>query len=485
MSADEFLCKMTATEVARLVKSKEVSPTEVLESVLARIERLDPQLNAFCTLTPELAREQARSVEHAIAAGEEVGPLAGVPVSIKDLISTKGIRTVGGSPAYEDFVPDVDDVTVERLRDAGAVCLGKTNVPEFGYSGVGHNGVFATTRNPWNTDYTPGGSSAGCGAAVASGMGPLSLGSDGGGSVRIPAAHCGLVGMKASWGRVPLYPGCRDERYPGFSSWESLEHIGPITRTVADAALMLSVIAGPDARDRHSIPSDVDWLSAAEKPAQGLRVAFSADLGYVAVDSEVRAITEQAVKRFETDLGWNVSAVDPGWSDPYEAFWAIVAMDSDLVGMRQLVQSHGERMTPHLKSFLDRPWTAEDFTSASMKRKKIANAMATFMGEFDLLVTPTLTVPPFPVHMQGPEKVDGRFVDPFEWLSFTLPFNLTGNPAISLPAGWTTDGRPVGLQIVGRHLDDATVISAAAEIERAAGWADKWPSIVDMPSSNG
>ena len=228
---------------AGAVRSRAVSPVEVIEAALRRMEALEPQLHAFCTPTPELARAQAVALEAALRAGETVGPLAGVPVGVKDLICTAGIRTVSGSPAYIDFVPDEDDIVVERLRAAGAIILGKTNVPEFGYSGVGHNPVFETTRNPWNVAMTSGGSSAGSAAAVAAGMCPIALGSDGGGSIRIPAAHCGLVGMKASMGRVPLYPGCRDERYPGVSGWESLEHIGPIARSVADAALMLSVIA--------------------------------------------------------------------------------------------------------------------------------------------------------------------------------------------------------------------------------------------------
>ena len=477
MSNEDF-CELTATEIARLVRSKEASPTEVLESVLARMERLEPTLHAFCTPTPDLAREDAALVERDIMRGLSVGPLAGVPVGIKDLISTAGIRTSGGSAAYASFVPDEDDVTVERVRAAGAVRLGKTNVPEFGYSGVGHNPVYATTRNPWNPELTPGGSSAGSGAAVAAGMGPIALGSDGGGSVRIPAAHCGIVGMKASMGRVPLYPGCRDERYPGFSSWESLEHIGPMARTVGDAALLLSAIAGPDPRDRHSIPTtDVDWEAATRQDLPSLKIAFSADLGYVTVDPEVRAIVERAALRFEQELGCVVEGRDPGWSDPFGSFWGIVAADSDLVGMRQLAAQYGDRMTPHLKTFLDTPWSAEQLTSAAVGRKSVCNKMWQLMQDYDLLVTPTLTVPPFPVHMQGPERVDDTMVDPFAWLSFTLPFNLTGSPAISLPAGWTKDGRPVGIQLVGRHLADATVLAAAAAYERVYDWRSAWPEL--------
>ena len=236
---------MDAVSLAKNIRNKTLSPVEVVEAVLDRMDQLEPTLHAFCTPTPELARETARHIEQSIMAGNEVGPLAGVPVGIKDLVCTAGIRTTSGSIAYKDFVPEEDDVVVERLKNAGAVILGKTNVPEFGYSGTGHNPIFETTRNPWNTGLTPGGSSAGSGAAVAAGMGPFAIGSDGGGSIRIPAAHSGVYGIKASMGRVPLYPGSRDERYPGVSGWEGLEHIGPLSRTVADSALMLSVIVGP------------------------------------------------------------------------------------------------------------------------------------------------------------------------------------------------------------------------------------------------
>ena len=249
MSNNE-ICRLDAVSLASKIRAKELSPTEVIEAVLARMDQLEPMLHAFCTQTPDLARAEAKRIEQAIADGDEIGPLAGVPVGIKDLVCTKGIKTTSGSFAYEEFVPDEDDVVVERLKAAGAIIIGKTNVPEFGYSGAGHNPVFPTTCNPWNIERTSGGSSAGSGAAVAAGMGPFAIASDGGGSIRIPAAHCGLFGIKASMGRVPLYPGTKDERYPGVSSWESIEHIGPVSRTVADGALMLSVIgSGPDPRD--------------------------------------------------------------------------------------------------------------------------------------------------------------------------------------------------------------------------------------------
>jgi aspartyl-tRNA(Asn)/glutamyl-tRNA(Gln) amidotransferase subunit A len=281
-------------------------------------------------------------------------------------------------------------------------------------------------------------------------------------------------------GRIPLYPGCRDERYPGVSSWESLEHLGPMTRTVADSALMMSVLAGPDPRDRHSLPSgDIDWLGAPDGDFGGLRIAFSADLGYLAVDPEVRAIATRAAAVFEKELGCVVEQADPGWPDPFNAFWGLVVADTDLTGMRAMIDEHGAEMSPHLIDLLTRPWTAEALTDAATMRRKVVNTMWRFMADFDLLLTPTLAVPPFPVHMQGPEIIDGRMVPTTSWLGFAYPINMTGQPAATVPAGWTASGLPVGLQIVGRHLADDAVLRASAAFERAAPWADRWPSLAD------
>jgi aspartyl-tRNA(Asn)/glutamyl-tRNA(Gln) amidotransferase subunit A len=481
MNTPNAISKMDAVTLARAIKRKDLSPVEVVDAALARMEALEPKLHAFCTPTPDLARATAKRIESDILAGKEVGPLAGVPVGIKDLVCTAGIKTVSGSVAYREFVPDEDDIVVERLKDAGAVIIGKTNVPEFGYSAVGHNPVFETTRNPWNLDMTSGGSSAGSGAAVASGMCPFAIGSDGGGSIRIPSAHCGLYGLKASMGRVPLYPGTKDERYPGVSSWESLEHIGPMSRTVADGALMMSVIAGPDPRDRHSLPAaSFDWLECLKGDLKGLKVAYSPDWGYAAVDPRVRRIVGEAARVFESDLGCSVEEAHPGWEDPYGAFWGIVALESDLKGLRAMVDRHGAQMTPHIVDFIRRPWTAEELTDAVMQRKAVNNKMWRFMQRYDLLLTPTLAVPPFALHTQGPEKIDGRIVAPFQWLAFTFPLNMTGQPAATIPAGWTDDGLPVGLQIIGRHLDDPLVLRASAAFEAARPWRDRWPALVPV-----
>ncbi|MCU1645122.1 MAG: putative amidase [Nocardia sp.] len=476
------LCYLSATEIVGRITRREVSPVEVLDATLDRMQEVEPTLHAFCTPTPDLARAQAIRLADALARGEAAGPLAGVPMGIKDLLSTAGMRTTSGSWIYRDFVPDEDDIVVERSLAAGALCVGKTNTSEFGYSATGQNMLFPTTRNPWNPALTPGGSSAGSAAAVAAGIVPMALGSDGGCSVRIPAALCGLVGIKPSMGRVPVYPGCRDERLPGVSGWESLEHIGPITRTVGDAALLLSVLAGPDPRDRHSIPcGDIDWIGAAragerDGAVAGLRVGYSPDLGYLAVDPEVRAVVDRAVHELlEQQLGCHVETVVPGWSDPAAAFSALIVAETDLTGMRRLIDEHGEHMSPHLVAWMREDWTAQHFTDANIIRKTLVNAMARLMSRIDVLVTPTSAVPAFPVGSRGPTEIDGRPVSDSAWIGFNYPANLTGQPAASIPAGWTGSGLPVGLQIIGRHLDDATVLRLAAAIERVAPWSQHRP----------
>jgi aspartyl-tRNA(Asn)/glutamyl-tRNA(Gln) amidotransferase subunit A len=476
---DNEICRMDAVTLASHIRAKQLSPVEVVEAVLARMDKLEPILHAFCTPTPDVARTTARRIEADIMGGRPVGPLAGVPIGIKDLVMTKGIRTTSGSYIYKDFVPDEDDVVVERLKAAGAVILGKTNVPEFGYSGASHNMIFPETRNPWNTDRTSGGSSAGSGAAVAAGMGPFAIGSDGGGSVRIPAALCGLYGLKASMGRVPLYPGTRDERYPGVSSWESVEHIGPMSRTVADAALMMSVIAGPDDRDRFSLPQPgFRWMDVIRGDIKGKRVAFSPDFGYAQVEPEVREVAAKAARVFERDLGCTVEIAHPGFENPLGAFVGLIMLETDLRGMRALVDKYESHMQPHLVGLIRAKYSDEQLTDAVMARKAVNNKLWRFMRKYDLLLTPTVAVPAFDLGIQGPPTIDGKEAAPFDWLPFNFPFNMSGQPAASVPAGFTRAGLPVGLQIVGGHLADPLVLRASAAFEAAAPWRQHWPPML-------
>lgn len=470
---------LPATEQARLIATGALSPVELADAVLARIAAAEPIVHAFCAFDAETVRSAARTAEQAVMRGDALGPLHGVPVSIKDLICTKDLPTVCGSKAYAGFVAEEDDICVARIRAAGAIVLGKTNVPEFGYAGIGENALFPATANPWNPAMTSGGSSAGSAAAVACGMGALSIGSDGGGSIRGPASFCGIVGMKPSFGRVPLWPGCRDPRYPGMSSWETIEHLGPLARTVRDAALLLSVIAGPDARDRHSIPAgDVDWLAAPDAPLpRPIRIAFTPDFGFSKVDTEVRRLTAAAARALADATGADLIEDTPVFADMGDLFLTLIMRDSDLAGMRALAARDTISM-PQLRRLLDRSWTAEDFTTAAMRRQAACNELARFMAGYDVLLTPTVSTPAFPLGRFHPETIEDVPAGQANGSPFTYPFNWSGQPAASIPVGWTSTGLPVGLQIVGRHLDDAMVLRMAAALESAMPWADRWPAIV-------
>jgi aspartyl-tRNA(Asn)/glutamyl-tRNA(Gln) amidotransferase subunit A len=464
---------LSATELVREIRSGAVSPSEAVESAISAIEEHNPRLLAFCTMTFAQARADAREIERKLAAGEQPGPLVGVPLGIKDLILTRGVRTTGGCLAYADFIPEEDDIVVERVRAAGGIVLGKTNVSELGYSLTGDNPVFGTTRNPWNEKLSSGGSSAGAAVAVATGMGPVAIASDGGGSIRLPAAFCGVFGFKPSMGRVPLYPGCRDERLPGLSSWETLEHIGPLARTVEDAALVMSVIAGPDPRDRHSIPGGADdWKNIWADNIAGRRLAYCPTWDGVTVDPDIRDIAHSAAKVFASELGCIVEEVTPDWSKLVLNFRSLMAADSDLPGMRALADRLGDRISPNLRKFLQIDWTADMLTDAVKFRKSVANRMWRLMSRYDYLLTPTTSAPPPPADMQeGAED----FVRPLP--SFTCIANMTGQPAASLPAGWTAAGLPVGMQIIGRHLADRDVLAAAAAFEQARPWRHRWPVV--------
>jgi aspartyl-tRNA(Asn)/glutamyl-tRNA(Gln) amidotransferase subunit A len=467
------LAQLDAVALSRAIRSRSISPVEVVDAALARIDELNCKLLAYCTPTAELARTHARDIGRRLAAGERVGVLAGVPISIKDLIFTRGVLTTGGAVAYADFVPDEDDIVVERLWAADAIMLGKTNVAELGYSLTGDNPLFGTTRNPWDLRRTSGGSSAGAAVAVATGMGPIAIGSDGGGSIRVPAAFCGVFGFKPSMGCVPLYPGCRDERYPGLSGWETLEHIGPLTRTVADAALVLSVIAGPDPRDRRSIPdADGKWLTALETEITGRRVAYCRTWGGVTVDPEILAATDAAAKIFDDELGCHVEEVMLDWPNPVLKFRQLMILDTDLAAMRSMVDSHEAKMSPHLVKMMRSDWPAETLTDAITERKAVANRMWRLMKEFDFLLTPATTgFPPLADRQDTAADIERPLP------VFSCVANMTGQPAASLPIGHGASGLPIGLQIMGRHLADRDVLAASAAFEKCRPWHARWPAL--------
>ena len=465
------LCWMPGAPMAAAVRRKTLSPVEVMRAVLARIERVNPSLNAFVTLTPEQAMRDARAAERALGRkGARLGPLHGVPFSTKDLVVTRGIRTTFGTRLFADHVPAEDAPIVERLRAAGAIQLGKTNTPAFGWIGATHNLLFGATRNPWNLERTPGGSSGGASAAVAAGLGPLAVGTDGGGSIRIPASCTGIFGIKPTFGLVPVYPAT--------AAW-SLSHVGPLTRTVEDAALALTVCAGVDARDPSSAPTPrVDYVKALRGGAKGLRVAWSPDLGFArAVDPEVKAACERAARRFR-DLGCRVEAVALGWPNPQE-IWETIFSGGTAARLAQAVAERRADVDPGLAAIAERAlgWGPTRYVQAWLDRLAWGEHPRRLFERFDLLLTPTIACPPFAVGLDNPSAVAGTPLAPYEWIPFTFPFNMTGHPGASVPCGFTRDGLPIGLQIVGRRFEDATVLRAAAAFEAQHPWAGARPPL--------
>jgi len=440
---------------------------------LERIDQLNPKLNAYCTLTAEQARSAAREAETAIMRETELGPLHGVPFSLKDLTVTKGIRTTFGSKIFEHHIPTEDAILVERLRTAGGILLGKTNTPEYGCKGLTDNKIFGTTYNPWNLDRTPGGSSGGAAAAVAAGLGPLAEGSDLAGSIRMPASFCGVVGFKPSQGRIP--------RYPNINAWNSLTANGPLTRTVADAALMFQTMAGPDMRDPLSLPdTGEDFCTAVQGDLRltGLRVAWTPDLRLVPVDPVVQEICARATRLF-VDLGCSVEEASPDFSGALELFTILNASLRTAAG-GDYVEEWANQMDPILLRRVEqgRSLSLIDVGKAENARTTLYHRVRKFFENYDLLLLPTTATCPYSADGGLPTEVAGRSISsPYELLLLTYAFNLTGQPAISVPAGWTDDGLPIGLQIVGRQRADALVLRAAAAFEAAAPWTHRRPPI--------
>ena len=467
------LWQLSATELKGMVAAGEVKPSEIMDAVLRRIEEVNPRLNGFCALLADSAMSEARAADQRLARGRPRGALFGIPVSIKDLIFTKGVRTTFGSRMHEEFVPDQDELVVARLKAAGATILGKTATCEFGYKSVTDSPLFGITRNPWDLRMTPAGSSGGAAAAVASGMGPLAVGSDGGGSIRAPASFCGIFGLKPSKGRIPIYP-----ILPG---WEALDrrvaHLGPLTRTVADAALMMEVMAGPDDRDPVSLPGGrIPFRKALTVGVRGLRMAWCPDLGGAVVDPTVREATHVAARAF-LELGAHVEEARPDIPPMHDTFRLLFAADcAAAIGDR--LEEWKDRMDPGLVRLTEIGLTVSgaEYAKAVSRSQLLWDRLRAFMERHDLLLTPTLPVPPFPVGVDWPREVGGQKVHPLNYLAFTYPFNLTGQPAASVPCGWTAGGLPIGLQIVGRRFADLTVLRAAAAFEQARPWRHRWPS---------
>jgi Asp-tRNA(Asn)/Glu-tRNA(Gln) amidotransferase A subunit family amidase len=435
---------LDATAAAEAVRNREVSPVELVEQALTAIEERDPAINAFTVVLAEEARETARQIEK-----DPQGALAGVPIAIKDHVWMRGAPATNGSLALKDFYPDVDAVCVERLRDAGAVIVGKTNNPEFCYRGITDNAVYGLTRNPRNLERTPGGSSGGSAAAVAAEMVPFALGTDGGGSIRIPASFCGIAGHKPTFGLIP--------KLPGFRGWPTLSVDGPLARTVRDLALTLQVMAGSDPAD------DLTWpVPLSER--EPLRVAYSEDLGFAPVEPSVRRAFKETVAK----LPWIMQKAHPPPIPP-TALWNAIALPEGYASEGPLLAEHEHQMTDGTADIIrEGAVSANEYLDAQHERSLYTRAWSEFFADYDLLLIPTMQLTAFPVGTLSPESIDGQPIDQFfdDWCTFCVPANLTGQPAASVPIGADDDGLPIGLQIIGRRWEDLTVLAAAAQVER-------------------
>jgi aspartyl-tRNA(Asn)/glutamyl-tRNA(Gln) amidotransferase subunit A len=470
---DDEIWWKSAAELADLVRGKEVSPVELCNSLIERIAVVNPKINAYVTICPDAALAHAKEAEEAVIRGDHLGPLHGVPFSVKDVTFTKGVRTTMGSQLMESFIPKEDAVLVSRLKAAGGLMVGKTNTPEFATIPYTDNPTFGVTRNPWDLARTTGGSSGGSAAAVAAGLGPLATGNDAGGSIRIPASCCGVVGLKPQYGRIPCYP--------LFHLWESMNYEGPITRTVRDAALMLDVMSGHHPRDRHSLPAPSRcYNELLEGNLKGRRAAWSATLSYAAVSAEVRGICLKSMGKF-CDMGVEVEEASPDIANPEETYGTI--LNAELGAMLSLygpLEEIKDKLDPQLASRIAPvgQMSAYDYLKATFARRELAAKMGEFFETYDLLFTPTIGVPAWEIGLPGRvvSEIEGKPVSRRGWL-LTFPFNLSGHPAISVPAGWSHEGLPVGLQIIGRHYAESTVLRAAAAFEQVQPWAHRRPDL--------
>ena len=472
---DEKLAFTPASELRELIASKQLSPVELTELYFKRIERLDSRLNSYLTLTPDVAMEAARAAEQVVVRGDELGPLHGLPISIKDLEMTKGIRTTGGSLAFKDRIPEEDSITVERIRKAGAVILGKTNCSEFGMLGINENRLGDHCRNPWNTDRTTGASSGGAGATMAASLCSLALGSDGGGSIRIPASFCGLYGIKPTQNRLPKYGGASAPILANI-----LGQAGPMTRTVRDSAMLLQVVAGHDPRDPSSMRDTLpDFVAAVDRDIKGLRVAWSPDFGYASSEPEVLETTSGAATVFE-ELGCSLDESDLTLDSPFDTWWVLNAAFC-AAAYEHLMETNADELTWYTRECMEdgMRFTGVDYARALGEKDRMIAQFADVFEEYDLLLSPTMPLTAFPVD-KYPEEIGGKKTEPsphWGFLPFTHPINTIGHPAATIPCGFSSDGMPIGLHIVGRRGDEETVLAASAAFERARPWIQHSPPV--------
>jgi len=464
----EDLCYMPAADLVAAYRAGKLSPVEVTQALLKRIAAINPKVNAYNLVDEDSALRDAKASEVRWKAGKPLGPIDGVPASIKDIILTKGWPTLRGSKTVDPKQDWNEDAPVTaRLREAGCVILGKTTSPEFGWKGVTDSPLTGITRNPWNTDLTPGGSSGGASAQVAAGLGQLAVGTDGGGSIRIPAGFTGIAGLKPSFGRVPAAP---------LSPFGTVAHLGPMTKTVRDAALMLREMAKPDARDWFALPYDGrDYTANLGEGVKGLKIAYSPTLGFAKVDPEILAAVDVAAKQFAA-LGATVEQVDPGFADPLEIFhihWFLGAYNATMA----LSPEKFAMLDPGLQKTVEAgaKITTRQYLQAQNERGKLGVQMRQFHETYDLLLTPSLAVLPFTAGRVAPESMGDAYWT--QWTPFTYPFNLTQQPGLSIPCGFSKSGLPISLQLVGPMHGDALVLRAGAAYEAVTDWHKARPKL--------
>ncbi|MHA2281770.1 MAG: amidase [Promethearchaeota archaeon] len=465
---------MPAYEMAEKIKTQEITSQEITEILIERIEEVNPRVNAYCTTTFELAREMAKIADEKVKKGESLGLLNGIPTSVKDLMQTKGVRTTYGSKLHENFIPEQDDVAVQRLKKAGCVLMGKTNTPDFGHIALTNNLIFGQTKNPWDMEKNSGGSSGGAASAVASGMGPLALGSDGGGSIRVPSSLCGVFGLKPTFGRIPRYPTI------GIAFW-TMDHYGPITRNVKDAALMLDVMKGYHPSDNNTFPDiGINYVDTIKEKPQKLNIGISMTLGFFkSLEDEVEKCVLDSAYKFE-EFDWNIENSEIKIKKTERAFGMLVASGyaSDL---KKDFEKKPEDISPDLGSIINygSSLSAMDLGRAKAVRKEVYMAFDQYFKEYDVLITPTTPITAFEIEMGERGTIfpiiKGKSLNITSWMSYTYPFNMTGLPAASIPCGWTTEGLPIGMQIVGRRFDEKTVLQMAKAFEEIAPWQRKRP----------
>ena len=453
----EDICFMSACDMKEKIKTQELSSLEITETIIERIEKINPIVNAYCTTTFDIARDLAKKADDAVKKGEKLGILHGIPTSIKDLIETKGVRTTYGSKVYENFIPEEDAPSVKRLKDAGIVFLGKTNTPE-GAKEMTDNLIFGVTKNPWNLERTCGGSSGGAAAAVAAGISPLALGSDGGGSIRVPSCWCGIYGLKPNFGRIP-----RNVTHLAFSD---LSHHGPIVRHVKDAALMLDAMAGPHYIDKNSfLQKEGSFLDALKERPKKLKIGYSLNLGFLKkINKDVEKVVIDSVHKFE-QFDWSVEKVKIKLKKATKALGFILLPELNH-DFKPILDEWRDKLSPTLVYQLDmaKKATLSDFMDAHSMRLELEKTIYEYFQNYDILISPTASV--------IAPKLDEMFqADPLP-----MPFNLSWNPAASIPCGWSSEGVPIGMQIVGRKLDEKTVFQVSKAFEEIAPWQDKRPN---------